>query len=412
MKQFLRMKSAAALIAGLAYLGFALLNARFALPLIRDGFARQLADSAVAGLKERVEKLNYEINENVRGRNAFVTLHGFVQRVLDKNEENNFEVAKDTAGFGHFIWFQREVWLDKKVLDRTVKLKSLLPGKTNFTVVLALDRVVKGYTTFERGLPNTYINERADLFLDGLRKNGIDYFDLRDRLDSAGSDKSALFFKTDHHWQIETAFWAYTELAKFLRQNHGFSADDFYLDKNNYNFITYKKHYLGSMGRKTGLAYMGADDFTVIYPKFKTDYVYTWRSDMDNADKALSGRFETALLAPLDHGHADFFDNGDKYFTYLYGNPGLAHIVNKNNRDGSKLLFVKDSFAPPVAAFLSLLCSEVWLIDPRWYEGEIGDFVAGGDFDHVFLFLSPSLLDSAFFTFCADDAAQTETDRL
>lgn len=70
--------------------------------------------------------------------------------------------------------------------------------------------------------------------------------------------------------------------------------DGYYSDLSNYNQITYKNIFLGSMGRKTGRYYAGADDFTLIYPAFPTNYKMT-----NTIDDSLEygGRFEEALVA-------------------------------------------------------------------------------------------------------------------
>ncbi len=105
-----------------------------------------------------------------------------------------------------------------------------------------------------------------------------------------------------------------------LDENH------YYRDKENYNSIVYPKSFLGSMGRKTGILYGGIDDFTLIYPKFKTNYTYY--TDSKSQKFELKGRFEESLILSYPfNADLNLMDGqSDKYFTYLLGNRPLVKI--------------------------------------------------------------------------------------
>ena len=54
----------------------------------------------------------------------------------------------------------------------------------------------------------------------------------------------------------------------------------------------------------------------------------------------------------------------------------------------------------PVAAFLSTVCSDVYLVDPRYYEGNIIDFTNDiEELDYVMVAFSPQDLTEEFFRF-------------
>jgi hypothetical protein len=154
------------------------------------------------------------------------------------------------------------------------------------------------------------------------------------------------------------------------------------------------------MGRKTGAYYDGVDDFTLIYPKFKTSYEYYSKSGEQEA--TLDGRFEEALLtvSPFRNEKGVYALEGDKYSTYLFGNRGIVHVQNKDNPQGPKVLFIKDSLTVPLAAFFSTVCSDVYLVDPRYYKDDIPKFVNGiNGLDFVFMSFSPQDLTEEFFPF-------------
>ena len=84
---------------------------------------------------------------------------------------------------------------------------------------------------------------------------------------------------------------------------------------------------------------------------------------------------------------------------YLYGNPAFTHIENLDNEDGLNICLIKDSFAVPFAAFTSLRCHTVDMIDPRYYEGDYVDAVMENDYDYVIVMISPQDLVEEFFPF-------------
>jgi hypothetical protein len=392
------MKIAAAFLSLAAYVSFALANFFYAWPSVRTAPAFPDWEN----LPGQVGKLNDALNETVYGRAAFINLHGFLQRVMDKDESNNFEFVKDEQGFGHYAYtFQNKAALSPNVLPRMIRLKKMLGQQSRLTAILPPPRFAEPYHSFALGMPQGYADERADLYIGGLRENGIDYLDLRPLLLAPGPARDELFYKTDHHWTVEAGFLAYAEIAKFLRERYRLPIDDFFLDKGNYNRITYKDHYIGSMARKSGPIYLGVDDFAFIYPKFATNYLNTSKIAGLPA-LSTDGRFEESLVyLNIMYDQNSFDKVQDRYGAYLV-NGESVHILNKNKPQGHKAVFIKDSFALPVAAFLAAHFSEIWLLDPRHSE-KMEDFIRAKSPDHVFVMFSAETLDDSFFTFCAGE---------
>ena len=352
--------------------------------------------------KEFVDTVDAKINDKVIYKEAFIETYGYIQKLMDKNEFSNFSVVKDKDGKMHYTYFATGANPTEELSDRTTKFaREMKKQGTNFVYLMPPDKYVEGVTEFPTGIPYSYSNETADNFLNELEENNVDYIDFRDNILNSGIDKDKLFFDTDHHWTIESSFWAFTELTKQLNEKYDLDLDKdkFYTDINNYNSILYPKSYLGSMGRKTGMLYGGVDDFTLIYPKFNTSYSYY--TDSKSQEFELEGRFEESLILSYPfNANLDLLDTGsDKYSTYLLGNRPLVQITNNNNPKGLKVLFVKDSFIVPTAAFFSSMCSQVDLIDPRYYEGDIVEYAKNQDYDFVFLSVYPQDLVEEFFPF-------------
>lgn len=382
----------------LAFLfGYAILNAKKELPILRETIESWYAGGGTA--TELVSQVNTAIDENVVEKYSFIDAYGYLQLVLGKEEESNFEVVKDQDGKLYYTYFTTEINDVSAEAEKTKKLaEAAEDGGARLLYVMPPAKYIHGYTEFSTGIPYNMANETADDFLNRLEGYGVDYLDLRDYLDDSGIPMSEVFYNTDHHWKIQTAFWAASQFCDTLEERYGETLDPegFYKDKENYNFITYEDIFLGSMGRKTGRFYTEVNDFTLIYPKFETNYSY---ENSISGDLQFTGRFEEALIAtPVIRQSSQPFDT-DMYGMYLYGNPAFSHIENLDQPEGIKVCVIKDSFAVPFSAFLSLRCNTVDLIDPRFFEGDYYETIQAGDYDYVVLMFSPENLVEEFFPF-------------
>ncbi len=380
----------------LAFLfGYAILNARKEIPVLKETIAGWYESDGTP--TELVSQVNAAIDENVVGKYAFIDAYGYMQLLLGKEEESNFEVVKDHAGKLYYTYFTTEINDVSSEAEKTKKLADAVCDEdTRLLYVMPPAKYIHGFTEFSTGIPYNMANETADDFLRRLDEYGVDYIDLRDYLDESGIPMSEVFYNTDHHWKIQTAFWAASQFCDVLEERYGetLDPDDYYKDKDNYNFITYDDIFLGSMGRKTGRFYTEVDDFTLIYPKFATDYTY---ENSISGDLQFTGRFEEALLAtPVIRQSNQPFDT-DMYGIYLYGNPAFTHIENMDHPDGLRICVIKDSFAVPFSAFTSLRCNTVDLIDPRFYEEDYYETIKAGDYDYVILMFSPENIVEEFF---------------
>lgn len=340
------------------------------------------------------------VNENFFEKYSFIEIYGWLQNLMGKSEENNFETAKDKDGKLYNIDFMTGPNDVIEIVNKMKILKDTFENTdTRVMSIMPPDKFIKGYTELAKGIPYNYANETADNYLSGLAEAGIDYIDFRDSILESSIDPKNLFYNTDHHWKIETAFWAYTKVVQELNLRYGenLDVDGYYRNKGNYNYITYTKSYLGSLGRKTGKFYAGYDDFEIIFPKFSTDY--TFEAVTNGNEVKSNGRFEDALIANEVLKMENLYDaQSDKYSSYLFWNQALVKIHNNKMEEGHKVLIIKDSFAVPFSAFLSTVCSDVYLIDPRYYKGDILEYVKEVEnLDYLFVFFQPEDLVEEFF---------------
>ena len=208
-------------------------------------------------------------------------------------------------------------------------------------------------------------NAAADAFLAGLAEAGAAYTDLRPLFEENGS-YADWFFRTDHHWKPEAAFFAWQYLAGELDVRYGIETPSILTDPNNWQTTVLEDFFLGSQGKRVGSLYAGVDDFTIYTPKFDTNLTYV------NSDGSFnrSGPFEQSVCFPERVAEKDWF-NGNPYTYYSGGDYGMATMINHNNPDGPKVVLLRESFSCTMAPFLSLSCSELTTIDLRHFTGDL-----------------------------------------
>ena len=233
-------------------------------------------------------------------------------------------------------------------------------------------KVIEGYTQLPASVID-YAEINTDTFKEQLEEKAVDVLDLTENVKSAGLDYSTLFYNTDHHWRTQTAFWAVGEVVQYLKESAGIDLDPnhYYTDSSHYEETFYKQNFLGSQGRRVGKYYGGLDDYTLMTPNFDTSYEV--KITKTNGSTVAEGTFEEAIIKKNLLNATSVFTN--RYASYFGGDFPEVAIKNKNAENDFKVLIVKDSFALPFSAFFSTMVSETRMLDTRYYEGEVTDYI-------------------------------------
>ncbi len=236
-----------------------------------------------------------------------------------------------------------------------------------------------------------FANYNADLLIADLKGYGINCFDLRENIHESFDDYHSIFFKSDHHWRQPVALWATSELSAYLntQYNLGFDPEVYATDK--YRVEVMKEYYLGSLGRRATLATAEPDDFEILYPEFDTDITFT----IDSRDIHKRGDFTVTY----DY---EELEDPDIYWRECYlsllsfSGTGLATVENNQPPNDSYILIVGDSLAIPMTSLLALDCSKVELIDPRYFEGSIKEYITKNTPDIVINTYSTTIIQDYY----------------
>lgn len=333
-----------------------------------------------------IKSIEKEIDENILMRYGFIEGYGLIQKIFGKNEINNFEAVKDKKGSLYAETFQTGPYYQyQELVNRVVSMQEAV--KASGCEVIALITPVKDLPKEEKmanSFPTNYFNETADLYRRGLKDNDIKVLDFRTSDKCSAISEEDKFYRTDHHWKIETAFAAFCDLAKEMNWDE----EGFYTNPENYNWITYQQSFLGSYGRKVGLIYGGLDDFTAIYPKFPTQFSYYY--EVGEKSETLQGRFEEALFYS-NYLESDNVYTNDSYMCYLESVRGFDQITNVLKPEGERILFIRDSYTAPLAAFTSQVCGQVDMIYTLGYDKSIEDYIEANkeNYDYIFVSIYP-----------------------
>lgn len=335
-----------------------------------------------AGVRQVLLHVEEQFNGNMRFKMRFISVFGAVQRLLGKHEIADFFVVKDDAGYLHM---GRKGHLDLVArvnpAPETVKDISTFGelGAANGAGLIYLSmpgKVEDGYTPLPKGVFSHEGGNKKRMET-ALRAADINVLSFRDLWRDYDLERGALYFKTDHHWRIETAFWAHVKLLTHLRDEFGFDFPEFArnTDMGNYHQEKHAAFFSGSIARRAGEHFTSKDDFTLIYPKFDTRFLHT-----DNAG-ARTGSFAEALLSPR-HMH-DTGTYANRYCVYMDRDQGLRTIQNLAG-GRYRALIIQNSNGLPFSSFLASSFESLTILDPRYItEEEWKARLSGQTFDVV-----------------------------
>lgn len=317
------------------------------------------------------------VNSDLDRDHLFIQLYGGMQRLSGRKVIQDMvagnTVAKLSTGALNFVNLGTAGQVDQEAVGRRAQATAELAAKLEvrgipYLYIAAPQKIQRGVELLPRGLEESG-NATCDAYLAELDRLGVEYLDLRPVFESNGI-YSNWFFRTDHHWKPEAAFFAWQYLSGELDLRYGYETPAALTNPKNWSTRVLDDFFLGSQGKRVGSLYAGVDDFTIYTPKFDTTLTYT------NSDGSFdrSGPFAQSVCFPERVAERDWF-NGNPYTYYSGGDYAMATMVNHNNPKGPKVVLLRESFSCALAPFLALSCSELTTIDLRHFSGDLMDTV-------------------------------------
>jgi len=340
------------------------------------------------------EMLGFD-RHNLQNKGFYINLHGLMARLMGQRYINE-RIKLDNGHLTEEIEREETAFAAmqiEKFFDRQREKDK------DFLFVITPNQVPKYESVIPAGFMN-YSNENADELIGLLRGANIPALDLREEMLDEGMDHSAAFFVTDHHWTPETGLWAYIKIIEKLVQEGTIGpVESPSMDTGEYSIEVFEDIFLGSFGKRTGRYFAGLDDFSVITPKFETEFsVATPYKD----DGEKSGSF-SELLIDRSKLEVDFFE-GNPYVTYGLAAKGLVRYTNENAPIDLKVLAIGDSFSHVTYIYLPFIFSECDQIDMRYIEGDFERYYTEFDPDIVIMLVNPAqvMMENTTYDFFND----------
>lgn len=366
---------------------FSIVNAHHVMPEI----VSYIREENWENISELVAGMENIINEKVYQKYVFVELNGFSTKVQGSNIENGFDFVKDKNGdlqYSNLVVGSKDF---TNIKNSILQVKEMaVESGAEPLLFLAPQKYIEGESDFEKGIPYSDKTSILDDLVSFAKENDIRYTDTREYIDEikkyTGKD---IFYKTDHHWRVETGFYMYGVLLDKLQENWNQNLNaEFYKDLENYNIYEYNNSFLGSMGRETGVLYSGLDDFTLMYPKYETNFKRSSKFTVDGEWINKEGTTYESLLSIYNLKYDGSVYSSDKYGTYLDGINVEDYITNTLNPNGPRVLVICDSFMSVPSTFLASNCSQLDMVWSIMYNGDFKSLFEQGNYDFVIIQLS------------------------
>ena len=287
-------------------------------------------------------------------RRFFVSLNAYADLALGNNGGNGVYRGRDG-------WLLEKPFArDNHFADNTGRIVRFAQKTTVPCAVMLVPTKGSVYTD---KLPKNHLRyddfKKIEAAQTACEKSGLRFVNIGERF-LAEKDRTALYYKTDHHWTSAGAYLAYAALGEALGYEP--TAADAYSVEKTPNFY-------GTSYARSG------------YTLTKPDSLEVWRS------KQTGGRATVTIVENGKETKADnlFFadrlNTGDPYTVFLDGNHALETI--ETGADGGRLLVIKDSFAHCLVPFLAEHFSEIVTVDLRYYKKPVTALMSETAFDQV-----------------------------
>lgn len=319
-----------------------------------------------------VDRWEADAAENLLYKEELVEIDGLAARAFDKHfvrdTDYSYSVVRDNHDWLQFITFNAT---PKQILQDIDQYTAL---GVPVVYVQPPTKYIEGYTEFPATL-HDQTNSNVQMIAGLLDEADVPRLDLRTLAEDEQLDKEQIFYRTDHHWRVETAFWAYARTVQWLNGRFGWDidADGYYTDLGNWQATDFGKNFLGSQGRRVGRFFGGLDDFVLLQPAFDTSFAVTI-TEQSGKQVEKQGAFSDVLLDWDMLNDADVYSN--RYGAYWGADYPLVVADNLNNSDGKRVLIIKDSYSLPYGAFMATALDELYMIDLRYYDiADLADYI-------------------------------------
>lgn len=298
------------------------------------------------------------LRDQICFRDEWITIKTGIQKACGDTDIGGAYVGKDGYDFEKIT--PEDV--DDKLVARNVKaVQEFFEGASD---TVDQDRLsfllvpTSGLIMRDKLPKNARLFDQAS-YIDQVQKALSDYnfIDVRDELASHAGEY--IYYKTDHHWTSDGAYYAYEKWCESTgREAAPMDSLTKTVESEKFRGSLYSKildadsayDEIWTYGPADGLSYGSKDCVVTLDGKNETDSVYD-RSKLEEKDK---------------------------YAFFFGGNYGEVYVQNQAasaDAKGKNVLVIKDSFANSFVPFLTQNYENIYMIDLRYYNGDLKSYL-------------------------------------
>ena len=293
---------------------------------------------------------NY-LRDQICFRDGWITVKTGIQKACKDTDIGGAYVGKDGYDFEKIT--PEDV--DEKQIARNVKAVQDFFAKASENV--EKDRISfllvpsSGLVMADKLPAHARLFDQAK-YIDQIEKQMKDcrVTDVREKLLSHNEDY--IYYKTDHHWTTQGAFYMFKDTASLFGIKGDVSDD--------YVSYTVTDDFNGVLASKSGCGLDEKEKIDIYAPTNGDDDVIV---NYVNETKKTTSLYDSSKLKTRD-----------KYGVFLGGNTSVIDIKTVSTSQ-KRLLVVKDSFADCFIPFLTPHYREIVVVDPRYYSGTMQDIM-------------------------------------
>ncbi|WP_062107957.1 DHHW family protein [Bacillus niameyensis] len=303
--------------------------------------------------------INYEeyLSDQFVGKTSWMAIKAKAEQLLLKKEINGVYIGK-----GDFL-FEKRTSLEDQFIQNLELVSSFSNSERSVTLLLAPISA----EIYRENLPKfapAYTPEKVAEAIEKNLSSSVEVIDIRQTL--LDHKKEPIYYKTDHHWTMRGAYYAYSKAGKTLGYQP-YPISEFKIE-------TVSNDFLGTYASKALGYQLKSDQIEVFTPEFPTSYFVHYKDEQVTSDSL----YDWSAL-----------EKRDKYSLFLSGNHSLM-TIQSHVKNGRKLAVIKDSYAHSFIPFLANHFEEIHVIDLRYYHASLKQYLQENELDEILLLYNVS----------------------
>ncbi len=242
----------------------------------------------------------------------------------------------------------------KAYVSLVAKAQSKLEGKVKvYDMIVPLSYEFHLGSDVIKGLGASDCSNAIDYMYSGFDGTGVTTVDICTNMMKHKDEY--MYFRTDHHWTALGAYYAYESFCK-AKGITPTSLED-------YQRLQFDG-FLGTLYNKTSESALEKNP----------DYVEAFVPMGTNNIKVTEKNGSIKNYSIVNKATDSYYGTSTKYNCFIAGDNPLSEIHNPNINDGSTIVVVKESFGNAFVPFLVDSYEYVYVIDYRYFDGDLCDF--------------------------------------